>query len=565
MTTRNAKRTTSQKSAKDQTHRKPPRLWCAVYTRKSSEEGLDQAFNSLDAQREAGEAYVKSQAPEGWCLCTTRYDDGGYSGGTLERPGVQHLLTDIQAKRIQIVVVYKVDRLTRSLRDFAKLVDLFDTHGVSFASVTQPVNTTTSTGRLMLNVLLSFAQFEREVTGERIRDKVLASKQKGLWMGGFPALGYDIQERTLVVNEAEAEVVRHIYEKYVALGSVGVLRKELEAKGYRSKRYQCRGGQIVGGGTFSRGHLYRILQNRLYRGEIEHKGQIYPGAHHAIIDERLWEKTQALLESHRQEFLTDARVASPSLLKGLLYDDVGNRMSPSHGRKGSRRYHYYISQAVLQYREHEAGSVARLPSHELEQLVNNQVIGTLTKEDGSQELAKRLVRMSDQEQCQVLRRIIQKVVVSRNKVRITLNLTGGLSLLDLTQDINNEEDAHPLQLEVPFTLVPRGGKHHILVNGSGDGVNAKPNAVLVRAVVRGYHWREQLLTGSNISLKQFAKEQAVKARYMMRLLRVSFLAPDIIEAILNGTQPVTMTLERFRRPIPLDWATQRQLFGFPPR
>jgi DNA invertase Pin-like site-specific DNA recombinase len=538
-----------------------------VYTRKSSEEGLDQAFNSLDAQREAGEAYVQSQAQEGWRLCPTRYDDGGFSGGTLERPGVQHLLNDIQANRIQIVVVYKVDRLTRSLRDFAHLVELFDTHGVSFASVTQPVNTTTSTGRLMLNVLLSFAQFEREVTGERIRDKIAASKQKGMWMGGLPPLGYDIHERSLVVNEAEADVVRYIYQRYVAVGAVGTLTQDLHAQGYRTKRYHSRGGKVSGGKLFSRGHLYRILQNHVYRGKIEHKGQVYEGAHDAIIDEEVWTKTQTLLDTNRQTFVSDARVASPSLLKGLLYDDAGHRMSPSHGRKGSRRYQYYISQAVLQYREHEAGSVARLPAFVLDQLVSDRIQEELEKEEHTQSLAQRLTQMSEQERQQGLRRIIQRVVVSRTSVRITLHPFGDpfSSERNTQMGMDDDEEQSVMSLEVPFTLVPRGGRSRMMLNGAPVQTNGEPNAVLIQAVVRGYQWREQLLRGTECSLKDFAKEQGVTPRYLMRLLRVSFLAPDILEAIVGGTQPATMTLERFRRPIPLEWWQQRQLFGFPSR
>ena len=565
MTTPHSLRTQPKTRVPQNTRHTIPRRWCAVYTRKSSEEGLDQAFNSLDAQREAGEAYVQSQAPEGWCLRPTRYDDGGYSGGTLVRPALQQLMQDIQAKHIHIVVVYKVDRLTRSLRDFAKLVDLFDTYGVSFASVTQPVNTTTSTGRLMLNVLLSFAQFEREVTGERIRDKIAASKKRGLWMGGFPALGYDIHERTLVINDAEAQIVRHIHDQYVVLGAVGKLKQELDAQGYRSKRYQSRGGRLIGGGRFSRGHLYRILKNRLYRGDIAHKGQIYPGEHPAILDENVWLKTQAVLERNRQEFLTDVRVASPSLLKGVLYDDAGNRMSPSHGRKGSRRYHYYISQAVLQYREHEAGSVPRLPAYQLEQLVRDHVHHTLEQETHTHGLAKRLGQMSEQDQCQEYRRIIQHVVVRRTTVRITLKLCSEESGVDAGEESDTEESPRTTQVEVPFTLVPRGGKQCILVNGTADQQYAGTNAGLIQAVVRGSHWRKQLRTGSAISIKEFAKEQGVTPSYLMRLLRVSFLAPDIIEAILDGTQPATMTLERFRRPVPLEWSKQRQLFGFPAR
>jgi site-specific DNA recombinase len=369
---------------------RPPLRCCAVYTRKSSEEGLEQDFNSLDAQREAGTAYVKSQRHEGWRLLTAAYDDGGYSGGTLDRPALQRLLVDIRAGKVQIVVVYKVDRLTRSLADFAKLIELFDAHGVSFVSVTQQFNTTTSMGRLMLNVLLSFAQFEREVTGERIRDKIAASKKKGLWMGGTPPLGYDARERKLILNETEAKLVRHIFRRYAELGTVVKLMTALESEGHRSKRHTSASGRTCGGWAFSRGHLYRILSNRIYRGEIVHKDAAYPGEHQAIVEPELWDRVQALLASNHHAAGTGERVASPALLKGLIFDGAGNRMSPAHAVKGGIRYRYYVSQAVLQGRAREAGSIARLPARELEQVVINVVFDTLTKHERTRIAAARL-------------------------------------------------------------------------------------------------------------------------------------------------------------------------------
>ena len=292
-----------------------PRRRCAIYTRKSSEEGLDQAFNSLDAQREAGVAYIQSQAQEGWQLVETSYDDGGYSGATLERPALQQLLTDIQAQRIQVVVVYKVDRLTRSLGDFAKLIDVFDQHGVAFASVTQQFQTTTSMGRLVLNVLLSFAQFEREVTGERIRDKIAASKKKGWWMGGVPPLGYDVEDRHLIINEAEAQVVRHLFQRYLTVRSVSALVKELRQTGMVTKVYRSRAGRTSGGRPFSRGHLYHLLHNRVYRGEIVHRQEAYPGNHSAIIDDEVWQRTQAVFKANHQAWHRNNRGADAILVK----------------------------------------------------------------------------------------------------------------------------------------------------------------------------------------------------------------------------------------------------------
>src|SRR5215831_4622027 len=302
---------------------------CAIYTRKSSEHGLEQDFNSLDAQRDAAEAYIKSQAHEGWKLIRTHYNDGGLSGGTLQRPALQSLLSDVRTHKIDVVVVYKVDRLTRSLADFAKLVELFEAHGVSFVAVTQQFNTTTSMGRLTLNVLLSFAQFERELAGERIRDKFAASRRKGMWMGGTVPLGYDVKDRKLVINSEEADRVRLIFQRYLALGCVSRLRADLEQRGVRSKQRILTSGRVLGGGSFGRGALYHLLRNRLYRGEVVHNGIPYPGEHEAIVKEELWNAVQARLAGNRTR-RRQARIESGAPLGGLLFDDRGNRMSPTY-------------------------------------------------------------------------------------------------------------------------------------------------------------------------------------------------------------------------------------------
>src|SRR5712691_7445397 len=320
---------------------------CAIYTRKSSEEGLEQEFNSLDAQREACEAYIKSQRHEGWQCLPGVYDDGGISGATMERPALKRLLSDIEAGAIDAVVVYKVDRLTRSLADFAKIVEVFDAKGVSFVSVTQQFNTTTSMGRLTLNVLLSFAQFEREVTGERIRDKIAASKKKGMWMGGMVPLGYDVKDRRLRTNPVEAELVGRIYRRYLDLGCVAKLKAELDTQDARSKVRVSAKGIKTGGHAFSRGALYMILQNRIYRGEIAHKGQSYPGEHESLVAQDLWEAVQARLKGNCQARRNGTKARESSLLAGLIYDGNGNRLTPSHAVKNGKRYRYYVSQAVI--------------------------------------------------------------------------------------------------------------------------------------------------------------------------------------------------------------------------
>jgi DNA invertase Pin-like site-specific DNA recombinase len=338
------------------------KLRAAVYTRKSSEEGLEQEFNSLDAQRESCEAYVASQKSEGWALVRDRYDDGGYSGGTLDRPGLKRLLADIEDGLVDVVVVYKIDRLSRSLADFAKLVEVFDRHGVTFVSVTQSFNTTTSMGRLTLNILLSFAQFEREVTAERIRDKVAASRKKGMWMGGWAPWGYDVKDRKLIVNAAEAATIRMIFERFVTSGSATALARELRAEGVVTKRSK----------PVDKGALYKLLNNRVYIGEAVHKGKSYPGEHAAIIDRALWDKVHAILAESPRKRAAQTRAQTPALLKGLLFGPGGAAFSPTHTRKGDRLYRYYVSQAVLK-RGRDACPVGRVPAGEIESAVIDQL------------------------------------------------------------------------------------------------------------------------------------------------------------------------------------------------
>jgi site-specific DNA recombinase len=342
------------------------KLRCAVYTRKSSEEGLDMEFNSLDAQREACEAYVASQKAEGWLLVPDRYDDGGFSGGTLERPALQRLLADIEAGRVDVVVVYKIDRLSRSLMDFAKLVEVFDRNSVTFVSVTQSFNTTTSMGRLTLNILLSFAQFEREVIGERIRDKFAASRKKGMWMGGFVPLGYDVKDRKLVVNEAEAASVRMIFQRFLRVGSMTRLTVAFRSEGMRTK----------GGKPVDKGYLYRILNNRVYLGEAVHKGIAYPGEHAAIIERPLWDRVHDIIGESPRKRAMRTRAQTPALLKGLIFGPTGAAMTPAHARKGGKLYRYYVSTGVLK-RDGEACPIRRVPAGEIETAVIDQLRGLL--------------------------------------------------------------------------------------------------------------------------------------------------------------------------------------------
>lgn len=430
-----------------------PKVRCAIYTRKSSEEGLDMEFNSLDAQREACAAYVLSQKPEGWVAVADRYDDGGISGGTLERPALKRLIADIEFGKVDVVVVYKIDRLSRSLMDFAKLVEVFERRGVTFVSVTQSFNTTTSMGRLTLNILLSFAQFEREVIGERIRDKVAASRRKGMWMGGYVPLGYRVENRKLLVNEEEAASVRLIFERFVKLGSIKLLMRELQAAGIRSRR----------GYMLDKGALYKLLNNRVYIGEAVHKGEAYPGEHEAIISADLWQRAHAIMGESPRTRANKTRLSGPSLLRGLIFSPNGDAMSPSHTRKGDRLYRYYVTQSVLK-RGPGTCPVGRIPAAEIETAVIEQLRGFLRTpelivrtwmtairhderitEAEVRDAFERLDPMWDElfpaEQTRIVQLLVERVDVKVDGIAIRLR-TGGLTkLLGELQTFTDRKDA----------------------------------------------------------------------------------------------------------------------------
>ena len=511
---------------------------CALYTRKSSEEGLDQQFNSLDAQREACEAFVKSQKSEGWRTLAARYDDGGVSGGSMQRPALQRLLADITADQIEVVVVYKIDRLTRSLADFARMVELFDRHRVSFVSVTQAFNTTLSMGRLTLNVLLSFAQFEREVTGERIRDKIAASKAKGMWMGGTVPLGYDVPtdaSRALVLNEAEATTVRTIFKAYLELGSVPALQRWLDARGIRSKRRTTRGGRVMGGLPFSRGALFHLLRNRTYLGLIVHQHQAHPGRHAAIVETALFDTVQAKLDANARS----GRVARAPLT-GRIFDIDGQPMSPSftHGQRG-QVYRYYVS-APLQpgRRDGDGGAIRRVPGPALEDLIS-AVIRRIAPANAAEPLA-----------------LPVRVEVHAEALQLLLPLT---LLATLRARLGPGETAQPdaadtalLRLILPVRMRRRGGRSWIL-GSTSPGSQRDP--VLIKAL-RAAH---AMLGVDHAGLPVL--EAAPSSSYPRRLVRLAFLAPDLQRAILAGRQPPGLTLAQLlRTPIPSLWSEQATLF-----
>ena len=572
---------------------RPPtrKMRCAIYTRKSSEEGLEQAFNSLDAQREACAAFVLSQKHEGWVVLPALYDDGGFSGGTMDRPALQRLLSDIREGKVDVVVVYKIDRLTRSLFDFAKIVEAFDARGVSFVSITQQFNTTTSMGRLTLNVLLSFAQFEREVAGERIRDKIAASKKKGMWMGGLPSLGYDVQNRKLVVNEEEAGTVVHIFRRYVELRSVRALQAELDAAGIRSKRRILADGTPFGGQKLSRGALYLMLQNRIYRGEITHKGNAYPGEHPAIIEKELWDEVQAVLAENRVDRATGADAKQPSLLAGLIFDESGERLTPSHAVKKGTRYRYYVSRSLIVGTAKDKSTGRRIPAANLETLVITKLRSFLADEgallnvireehvDGAAQsrliargvkIAKEIESLTPDRIRAMLMTLISRVDIRPDCVEISVRrsrlveLLGSDSIeLAMQQGTPDNEAKDVLTLTVRARLQRVGREMKMLVENTDDQTEADP--ALLRIVARAHDIQERLMQKSGLTLHAIASQEHVTPGYVSRLLRLPSLAPDITTAIINGKNPPQLTAKKLMRlalEIPVDWSEQRKLLGF---
>jgi DNA invertase Pin-like site-specific DNA recombinase len=564
------------------------RRWrCAIYTRKSSEEGLEQEFNSLHAQREACEAFIKSQRHEGWTCLPQAYDDGGLSGATLDRPALQQLLADIQAGKIDAVVTYKVDRLTRSLADFAKIVEIFDAKGVSFVSVTQQFNTTTSMGRLTLNVLLSFAQFEREVTGERIRDKIAASKKKGMWMGGIPPLGYRCRDHKLIVVPGEAETVQHIFRRYASLGSVRLLQQDLHASGVRSKSWISAAGRRWGGKPLARGALYLMLRNRIYRGEIVHKDQYYPGEHEPIIDEPLWEEVQAKLAANAVERTTGERTLSPSLLAGLLYDGQGHRMTPSHAVKNGMRYRYYVSQPLISKTREAAPQGLRIAAAEIERIVLSG-IGELISDPGrvTEALGPYVETAGEQQQTLVrageiaaawsklppgqLRpaaaMLSRRIAVRSERVDIEISGRGLYAFLrgEPAETRAAVESDQPLLLSFPTRLCRIGqGKRLVIDATVRPGMSGQPDPKLIKLLVRAHYLKEKLRGSPGARIADVAMREKLSPSYVALLLRLTFLAPDITRAILEGRQPAGFTAQKLVTPtLPLAWPEQRRALGF---
>ena len=563
------------------------RLNCAIYTRKSSDEGLEKEFNSLNAQREACAAYVLSQKHTGWVSLADLYDDGGLSGGTMERPALLRLLADIKSGKVQIVVVYKVDRLTRSLADFAKIVDVLDAHGASFVSVTQQFNTTTSMGRLTLNMLLSFAQFEREIAGERIRDKIAASKAKGMWMGGNVPLGYDVRERKLIVNDNEAETVRMIFHRYAELGSVRLLGHELDRLGVVSKRREGAGGVLAGGNRFSRGALYTLLQNPIYRGEIGHQGNVYPGQHEAIIEAELWQLVQDKLAGNRQARALGETADEPSLLAGLIMDGDGQRMTPTHAVKKGRRYRYYVSTQLISGARSDHAKGWRIPAGDIEVLILDRlraffasdrdlgeglsrfdldasaVRSAMTK---ASQLVEGWANLPPIKIRELVRTVVETITVDDEKVVASLKPRElARSLLGDICNLPEARQPDAIELRIDAKL-RRAGKGIRLV--VGGGVVEKPDGQMIGLLRDAHAIRDALMSGRDATLDAMAQRLAIKRDILSAQMRLTYLAPDIVRALVLARPADRLTpagLLSMCKDLPHDWLLQRAALGLETR
>jgi site-specific DNA recombinase len=548
----------------------PRRLRCAIYTRKSTEEGLDQAFNSLDAQREACAAYILSQRHEGWHLVPEHYDDGGFTGGNMERPGLQKLMADVRSGKVNVVVVYKVDRLTRSLADFAKIVEVLDEAGASFVSVTQAFNTTNSMGRLTLNVLLSFAQFEREVIAERIRDKIAASRARGMWMGGALPLGYTVVDKKLVPVPEEAATVRQIMERYLACRNVAELRDALEREGVVSKRVVSLKGNVRGGKPMTRGALHHLLSNRTYIGEVVHNGKVYPGEHEGIVERALFDAVQARLADRTNQPLAPGASRCVSLLAGMIRDEQGRPMSPAHTRNHGRRYRYYASNRA----DDASAPALRLPAGELDTAVKAAFVRQLGTThlliEHSQHLPPHEQKALVSTCASLAGRIASMSVAAVRTLLQDVGLAVVLSCRDVTAHISaarllqrlgfasGEEQLLPLS--IPAASLFRGHEPRLRLEPSGGGSAGDP--ALVQIIASGFAARDELAA---MTPEDLATMSPARLSHLTRYARLSHLAPDIIRAIIEGRQPRQLTARHLSRGItlPLCWAGQRRLLGFP--
>ena len=538
------------------------RIRCAIYTRKSTEEGLKQDFNSLDAQREACEAYIASQKHEGWELLPDRYDDGGISGGHLDRPSLKRLMQAVDDKRVDQIVVYKIDRLTRSLADFAKLVERLDQAEASFVSVTQSFNTATSMGRLTLNVLLSFAQFEREVTAERIRDKIAASKRKGLWMGGNVPLGYAADGRTLKIDEDEAVTIRTLFDFYLEHGLIRKVKERAEDLGLRSRRRERGAGRVSGGKPFDRGHIHHILSNPIYAGRIRHKGQVYEGQHPAIIDPAIWEQVQQMLIGGASKARGSKRKATRSYLAGKLFDETGDRLTPSHSRKNGKRLRYYISHRLVKDRSRKHPDAWRLPAEQLEGLIadlirmhlqRHDIATRLVRDLAASEVAAKTAGLHAFQKTRPLLSLVERADLKPGTLTIRLSQDGIAQTLESDADrINTEE----LSLKAPFRMRRRGVELKLYLGEAPPEVDK----TLVQNIVKAQRWLAMIIDGETFS--EIAQAEGASKRRVQDVVDLALLAPDILDAIAIGEHPAGLTSDYLiKSGVPASWSDQRDQFA----
>jgi site-specific DNA recombinase len=534
---------------------------CAIYTRVSTDAGLEQEFNSLDAQYDASEAYIRSQAHAGWTLIKARYDDGGFSGGSTDRPALQQLLADVRARKINVIVVYKVDRLTRSLADFAKLVELFDAHDVSFVSVTQQFNTTTSMGRLTLNVLLSFAQFEREVTAERIRDKIAASKRKGLWVGGMVPLGYQLRDGKLCIDPQEAETVRLIFKRYLELGSVNRLVRDLKDRGLRSKVRQLSSGATRGGVPFTQGPLFYMLRNRFYVGEVKFKDEILGGPQPPLLERSLFEEVQNKLTAqwlHRNR----SKQRNQAMLSGLLFDDAGQPMVATHASKNRVRYRYYMSAPLRRAGcDQPVGSVSRVPADEIEAIVGKAVRDHL---------------QSNQIDQDAVRTHVERIEVRTRQLAVHLKATDEARTIDTKQVVqdfdtsgaNSDPSVQSGIITIDWIKPPARKFREVIQPAFASSpermrpIRAERRARLIRAIARGRQWLDEIIAGTT-SIDSLAQRQNCSLRQINMTLSMAFIAPAIVKAAIEGRLPRGIGIAQLRD-APPEWSKQFKQLGLPP-
>ncbi|TPI65509.1 recombinase family protein [Mesorhizobium sp. B3-1-3] len=556
------------------------RLRCAVYTRKSSEEGLDQEFNSLDAQREACVAFISSQVGLGWKLLQNHYDDGGISGGTMERPALQRLLQDIRNRQVDVVVVYKIDRLTRSLMDFSKIVEIFDASSASFVSVTQQFNTTTSMGRLTLNVLLSFAQFEREVTAERIRDKIAASKKKGMWMGGVVPLGYRVEHRKLVIDDVEAKIVRHLFERYLVLKSVRDLADEAARDGLTIRTRERQDGTVAVTMPFGRGNLYHLLSNPIYVGKIKHKDQVHDGEHEPIIAGPVFDAAKALLASQAPRRRSKSNATQRHLLTGLLFDEQGEKLRSVHANKRGVRYRYYVSKQFVDQRRGNSDGW-RLPADTVESVVEHQLNRVLSDHSQIADLIQRWgssgdIRYAIHQAAEVrvawaslgadakrslLQKLVRRIALGQKALTMEIDYPA-LSEHLLDRVLSSNGGAETVSITCPFDIKRRGVEMRIVLSDALSN-SSQPDSALIEVVHRSQLYLHQLTDGSGRSLTEIASVNATTVSEVSRLLPLAFLSPKIVSKIIAGNQPIELTAHRLSRlpGLPLTWVDQASLLG----